>query len=211
MKPGLFITFEGIDGCGKTTQLRLLASWLRERGREVVETIEPGGTAIGREIRKILLDPANTAIRSRTELLLYFASRAQNVEEVIRPALENNALVLCDRFTDSTIVYQGCGRGLDTGIILDLHRIACGPLKPDITVLIDVDVDTSLARAKRRNDHAKVNESRIDDEAREFHERVRRGYLDLAANEPERFITVDGMRPVAEVAARIREAIQHHV
>src|SRR5581483_3528682 len=183
---------EGVDGCGKTTQLRLLASWLRERGREVAETVEPGGTIIGREIRKILLDPANAAIRPRTELLLYFASRAQNVEEIIRPALENNAVVLCDRFTDSTIVYQGCGRGLKTDIILDLHGIACGALKPDITVLIDVDLDTSLARARRRNDHTKTNESRIDEEAREFHDRVRRGYLQLAANEPDRFITIDG-------------------
>jgi dTMP kinase len=211
MKPGLFITFEGIDGCGKTTQLRLLAGWLRDRGREVVETVEPGGTAIGREIRKILLDPANTAIRARTELLLYFASRAQNVEEVIRPALDNNAVVLCDRFTDSTVVYQGCGRGLDTGIILDQHRIACGALKPDITLLIDIDLDTSLSRARRRNERTNANESRIDEESREFHERVRRGYLDLAANEPDRFITIDGMHPVAEVAGKIREAIQNRV
>lgn len=211
MKQGLFITFEGVDGCGKTTQLRLLASWLKERGRNIVETVEPGGTDIGREIRKILLDPANTAIRPRTELLLYFASRAQNVEEVIRPAIENNAVILCDRFTDSTIVYQGCGRGLQTDVILDLHRIACGALKPDITLLIDVDVDTSLARARRRNDRTDANESRIDEEGRDFHERVRRGYLQLAANEPDRFITIDGMHPAVEVAAAIREAIQNRV
>jgi dTMP kinase len=211
MKQGLFITFEGVDGCGKTTQLRLLASWLKERGRNVVETVEPGGTDIGREIRKILLDPANTAIRPRTELLLYFASRAQNVEEVIRPALESDAVVLCDRFTDSTIVYQGCGRGLQTDVILDLHRIACGALKPDITLLIDVDLDTSLARAKRRNDRTDINESRIDEEGRDFHERVRRGYLALAAKEPDRFITIDGMHPAADVAAAIREAIQNRV
>ena len=211
MEPGLFITFEGIDGCGKTTQLRLLSSWLRERGREVVETVEPGGTDIGREIRKILLDPANTAICSRTELLLYFASRAQNVEEVIRPALEKSTIVLCDRFTDSTIAYQGCGRGLDADIILDLHRIACGPLKPDVTVLIDIDLDTSLARARRRNERTNANESRIDEESREFHARVRRGYLQLAANEPDRFVIIDGMHPVTEVAARIREAIQNRV
>jgi dTMP kinase len=211
MKPGLFITFEGIDGCGKTTQLHLLASWLRGLGREVVETVEPGGTAIGREIRKILLDPANTAIRPRTELLLYFASRAQNVSEVIRPALENNAVVLCDRFTDSTIVYQGCGRGLNVDIILDLHRIACGPLKPDVTVLIDINLDTSLTRARRRNERTNANESRIDEESREFHERVRRGYLELAAKEPDRFITIDGMHSVSEVSARIREAIQSRV
>jgi dTMP kinase len=211
MKPGLFITFEGVDGCGKTTQLRLLASWLRGIGREVVETVEPGGTPIGREIRKILLDPANTAIRPRTELLLYFASRAQNVNEVIRPALKNNAVVLCDRFTDSTIVYQGCGRGVDMDIILDLHRIACGALKPDVTVLIDINLDTSLTRAQRRNERSNANESRIDEESREFHERVRRGYLELAAKEPDRFITIDGMHPVSEVSAKIREAIQNRV
>ena len=211
MNQGLFITFEGVDGCGKTTQLRLLASWLRERGREVVETVEPGGTAIGGEIRKILLDPANTEIRPRTELLLYFASRAQNVEQIIRPALARKAVVLCDRFTDSTIVYQGCGRGLDTDIILDLDRIACGSLKPDLTVLIDVDLDTSLGRARRRNNHSNEKESRIDEEARDFHERVRRGYLGLAANQPDRFITIDGMHPVWEVSARIREAIENRV
>src|SRR5580658_6792323 len=142
--PGHFITFEGIDGCGKTTQLRLLAAWLREMRREVVETVEPGGTAIGREIRRILLDPTNSAIRPRTELLLYFASRAQNVEETIRPALESGHTVLCDRFTDSTLVYQGCGRGLETDVVLELDRIACQGLKPDLTVLIDIDLKTGM-------------------------------------------------------------------
>jgi dTMP kinase len=211
MNPGMFITLEGIDGCGKTTQLRLLASWLRERGRNVVETVEPGGTEIGREIRKILLDPANASIRPRTELLLYFASRAQNVEQVIRPALTEGAIVLCDRFTDSTLVYQGCGRGLDPAIVLDLHRIACGTLQPNITLLIDVDIDTSLARARRRNDHASANESRIDEEARDFHERVRRGYMKLAAKEPNRFIVIDGMHSIGDVAARIHEAMENRV
>jgi dTMP kinase len=211
MKQGLFITFEGIDGCGKTTQLRLLASWLRERGSHVVETVEPGGTEIGRQIRKILLDPANSAIRPRTELLLYFASRAQNVEQVIRPALAEGAVVLCDRFTDSTLVYQGCGRGLDPAIVLDLHRIACGTLQPDITLLIDVDIETSLARARRRNDHSSANESRIDEESRDFHERVRRGYMELAASEPHRFIVIDGMHPIAEVATGIHEAMKNRV
>jgi dTMP kinase len=211
MNQGVFITFEGIDGSGKTTQLRLLASWLRERGRNVVETVEPGGTEIGREIRKILLDPANSAIRPRTELLLYFASRAQNVEQVIRPALAESAVVLCDRFTDSTLVYQGCGRGLDAAIVCDLHRIACGNLQPEITLLIDVDVDTSLARARRRNDRTSANESRIDEESRDFHERVRRGYMELAAKEPDRFIVVDGMHSAGEVAARIQDAMKNRV
>jgi dTMP kinase len=208
---GRFITFEGIDGCGKTTQLRNLAKSLRERGCEVDETVEPGGTAIGQQIRKILLDPANTAIRPRTELLLYFASRAQNVDEVIRPALEAGHIVLCDRFTDSTLVYQGCGRGLDRGVVLDLDRIACRGLRPDITVLIDIDLDTSLARAKRRNERVGQSESRIDEESAAFHERVRRGYLALAESEPDRFIVVDGRGAIGEVGLAIREALRDRV
>src|SRR5665213_1281531 len=115
---------------GKTTELRMPAQHLRERGRGVVETVDPGGTEIGRQIRRILLDPANTAIQPRAELLLYFASRAQNVDEVIRPALDAGNMVLCDRFTDSTLVYQGCGRGLDSAVVLDLDRIACQGLRP---------------------------------------------------------------------------------
>jgi dTMP kinase len=203
----MFITFEGIDGSGKTTQLGLLSKWLRERGRETVEAVEPGGTAIGQQVRRILLDPANAEIQPRTELLLYFASRAQNVEQVIRPALEAGRVVLCDRFTDSTLVYQGCGRGLDTNLILDLDRIACQGLKPDVTVLIDIDIETSLARAKRRNERAGRAEARIDEESEAFHERVRRGYLALAARGEARFIVIDGGASADDVAARIREAI----
>jgi len=140
MTSGRFITFEGMDGCGKTTQLRILAKALREGGQAVVETVEPGGTEIGQQIRRILLDPASSSISPRTELLLYFSSRAQNVEQVIRPALATGATVLCDRFTDSTLVYQGCGRGLDVNVVLDLDRIACQGLKPDLTILIDIDL-----------------------------------------------------------------------
>jgi dTMP kinase len=206
-----FITFEGMDGCGKTTQLRLLAKHLREGGGDVVETVEPGGTEIGRQIRRILLDPANTAIHARTELLLYFASRAQNVEEIIRPALERGATVLCDRFTDSTLVYQGCGRGLDTALVEELDRIACNGLKPDLTILIDIDLDTSIARARRRNQRAESAESRIDEEDAAFHERVRKGYLALAAREPERFAVIDGRGDVGEVARAIQEAVAARV
>jgi dTMP kinase len=211
MDRGRFITFEGIDGCGKTTQMRLLAAFLRQQGRPVIETVEPGGTETGRQIRRILLDPSNTSIHAHTELLLYFASRAQNVEEVIRPALHSGALVLCDRFTDSTLVYQGCGRGLDPGIVTELDRIACQGLKPDATFLIDVDLATSLARAKRRNQRTGPDESRIDEESSAFHERVRRGYLALAATEPERFIVIDGRAPIVEVAARIQESMLANV
>jgi dTMP kinase len=200
-----------MDGCGKTTQLRLLAQYLREHGREVVETVEPGGTEIGRQIRRILLDPASAAIHPRTELLLYFASRAQNVNEVIRPALEAGSVVLCDRFTDSTLVYQGCGRGLDAAIVLDLDRIACQGLRPATTILIDIDLETSLSRAKRRNERYGQSESRIDDESAAFHESVRKGYLALAAAEPERFIVSDGRAQIGDVARQIREALQHRV
>jgi dTMP kinase len=211
MNAGRFITFEGMDGCGKTTQLRILAGSLRESGVCVVETAEPGGTEVGRQIRRILLDPFNTAIHPRTELLLYFGSRAQNVEQVIRPALAAGQTVLCDRFTDSTLVYQGCGRGLDTGIVLDLHRIACQGLMPDLTVLIDIDLETSLMRARRRNQRTDVSESRIDEEDHAFHERVRRGYLSLAAREPDRFAVIDGRASVGEVASAIREAVRIRV
>ena len=208
---GRFITFEGMDGCGKTTQLRILAAALRGRGVSVVETVEPGGTAIGKEIRRLLLDPAFNGIHSRTELLLYFASRAQNVHQVIEPGLSSGSMVLCDRFTDSTLVYQGCGRGLDAAIVLQLDAIACAGLRPDTTVLIDIDLETSLSRARRRNERSDASESRIDDEGAQFHEKVRRGYLALAAQEPERFIVIDGRASVSEVAARVGEALRHHV
>jgi dTMP kinase len=211
MHPGRFITFEGMDGCGKTTQFRILANSLRDHGHTVVETVEPGGTEIGRQIRRILLDPANSAIHARAELLLYFASRAQNVEEVIRPALALGHTVLCDRFTDSTLVYQGCGRGLDPAIVLDLDRIACQGLKPDATILIEIDPETALFRARRRNQRTDSSESRIDEESFAFHERVRRGYRALAEREPGRFVAIDGRGSIGQVAAAIREALRSRV
>jgi dTMP kinase len=204
---GRFITFEGIDGCGKTTQFRLLAQWLREHGTEVVETVEPGGTAIGQQIRKILLDPASASLHPRAELLLYFASRAQNVDEIIRPTLDAGRIVLCDRFTDSTLVYQGCGRGLETNVVRDLDRIACRGLQPDITILIDIDLETSMHRAKRRNERVGPAESRIDEESVAFHERVREGYLALARAEPERIVVIDGGGSIGEVARAIRDVV----
>lgn len=215
MQRGRFITFEGIDGSGKTTQMRLLGKWLRQHGRKTIETVEPGGTEIGRQVRKILLDPANSDIHPRTELMLYFASRAQNVEQTIRPALAEGRIVLCDRFTDSTLVYQGCGRGLEPSMILELDRIACQGLAPDVTILIDIDIATSLARAKRRNERAGRAEARIDEESEAFHERVRQGYLALAAREAEqgktRFIVIDGCAAAGDVALRIREALEGRV
>ena len=185
----------------------MLAQWLREHGKDVVETVEPGGTAIGQQIRRILLDPASTGIQPRAELLLYFASRAQNVDQVIRPALDAGRIVLCDRFTDSTMVYQGCGRGLDTDVVRDLDRIACRGLKPDVTFLIDIDLDTSLMRARRRNERVGPAESRIDEESAAFHERVRQGYLALAKAEPDRIVVIDGAAGISEVGQRIREGL----
>jgi dTMP kinase len=172
-----------------------------------VETVEPGGTGIGQQIRKILLNPDNFDLKPRAELLLYFASRAQNVDQVIRPALDAGRTVLCDRFTDSTLVYQGCGRGLDTQVVRELDRIACRGLKPDVTFLVDIELETSLARARRRNERTGPSESRIDEESAAFHERVRQGYLALAKTEPERIVVIDGRVGIGEVAHRIREAL----
>lgn len=203
MHRGIFITFEGIDGSGKTTQLRILAERLRQTGRTVVEAVEPGGTEIGRQIRAILLDGRNTQLTPRAELLLYFASRAQNVEEVIRPALAAGQIVLCDRFTDSTLVYQGYGRSLGPEVVLALDRIACQGLKPDLTVFVDIDLDESLERARGRNIVSSSSETRLDDESREFHKRVRDAYLALAQQEAHRFIVIDGAASVDEVAGRV--------
>jgi dTMP kinase len=191
-KRGLFITFEGMDGSGKTTQIERLSARLRGVGREVLETAEPGGTAIGQKIRRILLDSANQELSPTAELLLYFASRAQNVDERIRPAVAAGAVILCDRFTDSTLVYQGCGRGLGAETVLALDRIACRGLQPDVTILVDIDVETSLGRAQARNAAATSDETRMDDQSIEFHRRVHAAYRQLAAAEPGRIRVVNG-------------------
>ncbi len=210
-KRGTFITFEGIDGCGKSTQLRLLGERLRAERRDVVETIEPGGTLIGRQVRRILLDPCNHELNPRAELLLYFASRAQNVEEIIRPALAGGAIVLCDRFTDSTLVYQGSGRGLDPEPILELDRIACAGLQPDLTLLIDIDPATSMARSQQRNERLASAETRIDDESAAFHMRVRDGYHALAAKHPGRILVVNGAQSISAVGKAIWRAVHSHI
>jgi len=198
---GLFITFEGTDGAGKTTQIRLLAARLRALGYEVLETTEPGGTSIGNQIRRILLDPANRELHKTTELLLYFSSRAQNVHERILPALERGAVVVCDRFTDSTLVYQGAGRGLGERVVRMLHEIACGALQPDVTVYLDIDLDTGLARVQARS------VDRLDGETRDFHQSVRDAYLAMARTE-SRFRVVDASPDPETVAAAVWNAIE---
>jgi dTMP kinase len=194
-----------MDGSGKTTQMRLVAERLRAAGRDVVETVEPGGTRIGTQVRRILLDSANQELCPTAELLLYFACRAQNVEECILPALRGGKIVLSDRFTDSSLVYQGIGRGLGPDVVLALDRIASRGLEPDLTLLIDIDVETSLARAQARN--LESTETRMDDQEIEFHRRVHDGYAELAAREKHRFMIIDGRGDVETTARFVWEAV----
>src|ERR1700689_5363595 len=198
---GVFVTFEGPEGSGKSTQLRILAARLRESGREVLETAEPGGTPIGMQIRRVLLDAANRELRPTTELLLMFAARAQNVEEWILPALSQGRVVLCDRFTDSTLVYQGVARGLGAELVYEVDRIACRGLVPDLTLVIDIDTEAGLARAHKRNARTKDIETRIDEQKMGFHRKVREAYQQLAAEESKRLRLIDGGSPEAAVAA----------
>ncbi len=205
---GCFITFEGIEGCGKTTQLRLLAENLRERGHRVAVTREPGGCPIADRVRDILLDAKNSAMTPLTELLLYAAARAQHVAEVVVPALNAGQIVLCDRFTDATIAYQGYGRGLDQELIARLNTLATGNLRPELTVLVDCPVEVGLERAMARiNGSHGAREERFELESRQFHQRVRDGYLTLAQREPDRFIVIDGSRSIEETGAAIAAAL----
>lgn len=208
---GLFISFEGLDGSGKTTQMRRLAKRLRARGHVVLETVEPGGTEIGGKIRQVLLDAANQELSPIAELLLYFASRAQNVDERIGPALRRGEIVLADRFTDSTLVYQGCGRGLGAETVLALDRVACRGLKPDLTLLVDIDVETSLARARARNAAQPAGETRMDEQSLEFHRKVYEAYQALAAGEPERIRRIDGRAAIEEIELAIWDVVSAHV
>jgi dTMP kinase len=206
---GHFVTFEGLDGSGKTTQMRLLADHLRQCGTEVIETVEPGGTAIGQAIRRILLDPAHDNLDAVAEMLLYFAARAQNVHEVLEPALRRGVTVFSDRWTDSTFAYQGYGRQLGEQIVADLDGIACCGRKPDLTLWIDVELETSLRRARSRNARECAEGTRMDEQSRVFYERVSQGYRVLAECEPVRFVRVDGNGTLKEVAERVMAAYAH--
>src|SRR6266478_6928391 len=201
---GKFITFEGLDGCGKSTQMEKLAGVLRVQGLSVVVTREPGGTATGEKIRRLLLDTATAGLSPLAELALMFASRAQHIAEVIQPAVEHGNIVLCDRFTDSTEAYQGSGRKLGSHPVLELHRILCGDLQPDLTILLDSNPAMSVNRARRRNRRAShrandtankgkhhSDENRFEQQTRSFFARVHEGYMSIATREPDRVVAVD--------------------
>ncbi|MDH4027563.1 MAG: dTMP kinase [Nitrospirota bacterium] len=192
-----FISFEGIEGSGKSTQSKLLAAYLRSKGRDVIETAEPGGTRIGNKIRQLLLEPQNH-MDPLAELLLYYSSRAQHVREVVYPAIIRNTIVITDRFTDSTVAYQGYARGIDLGIINALNEIVVPEMKPVLTFLLDLDVEEGL----RRNRQAR-KEDRFELEAVEFHKLVRNGFLEIAREEPARVKVVDASRDAAEVSREI--------
>lgn len=190
---GLFLTLEGVDGSGKSTQMRLAVERLRTIGREILVSAEPGGTRIGTKIRDILLDPENRELAPVAELLLYFACRAQNVDEWIVPAVRRGAVVVSDRFTDSTLAYQGAGRGLGRDVVLALDGVACRGLKPDLTLVYDLEVEQGLERARQRH------LDRMDRQSLEFHYKVREAYRELARSEPGRIRLIDAARPVEAV------------
>ena len=200
---GLFLSFEGIDGAGKSTQIRRLSARLQNAGREVVCTVEPGGTRVGTRIREVLLDPSTPELSPTTELLLYFAARAQNVDQVIRPALERDAIVISDRFTDSSLAYQGAARGLGEDLVMALDRVACRGLKPDLTIFLDIDLATSEARV--------LSKDRLEGEPDEFRRRVREAYLSLVKREPQRFRQIDGTGTEDSIESAIWETVSPHV
>jgi dTMP kinase len=210
---GRFITFEGLDGTGKSTQIEKLAKALRSRGLEVLVTREPGGTATGENIRHVILDSATKELSSMAEMALMFASRAQHIQEVIQPALSEGKIVLCDRFTDSTEAYQGAGRKLGSAPVLELHRILCDDLQPDLTILMDSDVASSVDRARRRNQKSSKNgrghkdENRFEQENRGFFARVRNGYLAIARREPQRVVLVNARGTPAATHLKILDVV----
>ncbi len=207
---GIFITLEGIEGSGKSTQIRHVYDFLKQAGLRCVITREPGGTIIGRKIRSILLDPDSIHIDPVAELLLYASDRAQHIREIILPLIQAGEVVICDRYFDATLAYQGFARGLDMGFIHELHRLACRNLMPDLTILLDLPPDTGLARAWKQLEtgYRPGNESRFERETFTFHERVRAGYLELAGAEPNRFRIVDASPNERQVQEQIIEVLK---
>ncbi len=199
----MFITLEGPDGSGKTSQVGPLAQFLREQGYDVLTVREPGGTEISNQVREILMNMKNTSMRPRTEILLFLSARAQLVEEVLRPALAAGKVVLSDRYADSTLAYQGYGHGYDLQTLRMLLNFATGGLWPDLTMLLDVDAETGL----RRRQAGGGEWNRLDAYQLEFHRRVRQGYLELAQQDPQRWQTVDASQPVEVVQSSLRQAI----
>lgn len=207
-----FVTFEGGDGTGKTTQVRALESYLSAQGRACVVTREPGGTSLGKLIRQVLLRSDGHAIAPSAELFLYLADRAQHVNEIIAPALGGNRIVLCDRFTDSTLAYQGYGRGIDLRQLQQLNSIAVAGVRPDLTLLLDCPVALGLARTRERQTPPdQPREDRFEREDLQFHEKVRAGFLALAAAEPKRFRVIDASRSAEDVTLAIRKIIDREL
>lgn len=204
-----FITFEGIEGCGKTTQMRMAGDYLKNRGVPVTMTEEPGGSGFGRKIRKILLNKSSDAICAEAELLLFLSARAQHVRDVIKPALSRQSVVLCDRFSDATVAYQGFGRGLNIEMINAMNTFATASLKPDRTLLFDLSPEVGLKRALSRMSQLDdaLKEDRFEQEHMQFHERVREGYLNLAKIDPDRFIIIDASADIDTVQEQVRSLL----
>ena len=214
MDRGFFLTFEGLDGSGKTTQISKLTTWLQARGYQLTVTRQPGGTRIGDRIRQLLLDSRTENLDSRAELGLMFSDRAQGIAEVISPALAAGRVVVCDRYTDSTEAYQGGGRQLGSNVVLKLHEVMCGGLQPDLTILLLPDFDASLARARRRNDRMQKSgkdESRFEREDEAFYRRVYDKYREIAAREPLRVVTMEGDARIEEIHQRIVRVVEERL
>ena len=212
MSQGVFVTFEGMEGCGKSTQVKRLARRLRGLGIPVVVTLEPGGTRIGRNIRRVLLDARNKALTPLAELMLYAADRAQHVAEIIQPALRAGKWVVCDRFADATVVYQGMARGQDMALVKRLNELVTRRIRPHITFLLDCPVELGLQRALKRNlKGPHQGQDRFEKEKISFHRKVRNAYLEVARKEPKRFVVVDGMLPREGVERQIFEKLQPYL
>jgi dTMP kinase len=206
---GLFVTFEGIEGSGKSTLLYNVAASLKRTGLDPLLTREPGGTSLGVALRKVLLNPEMEDINSVAELMLFAADRAQHVSTVIKPALEEGQIVLCDRFSDATAAYQGYGRKIPLKVITAIDHLATMGIRPDMTILLDLPVEAGLNRARTRNvESSDASETRIDEEEIVFHKRVRDGYLELLGNEPERFLLVDAMEKPEQLSETVVNALR---